>query len=94
MVGTPATGVSAATASAIAKQHVGSVILTGRSTSGVAATRKVTSSLAAKATAAATAGVPLVIAADQEGGQVQVLKGTGFSTMPSALTQGTWSTSS
>jgi beta-glucosidase-like glycosyl hydrolase len=93
MVGTPATSVSSATVSAIANQHVGSVILTGRSTSGVTATRSVTSSLKAQATTAATAGVSLVIAADQEGGNVQVLKGTGFSTMPTALTQGTWSPS-
>ena len=93
MVGTPATGVSSTTASAITNLHVGSVILTGRSTAGVSATKTVTASLQAKATSSATAGIPLAIAADQEGGQVQVLKGTGFSTMPSALTQGGWSTS-
>ena len=92
MVGTPATGVSSDAAAAIANQHVGSVILTGRSTSGVTATRGVTANLQGRATSAATGGVPLVIATDQEGGAVQVLKGTGFSTMPSALTQGTWST--
>ncbi len=91
MVGTPATGVSAATASAITNQHVGSVILTGRSSAGVSATRSVTTALQARATSAATAGVPLAVAADQEGGAVQVLKGTGFSTIPSALTQGGWS---
>ena len=88
MVGTPATGVSPAVASAISRQHVGSVILTGRSTAGVTATRAVTSSLQSRATTAATAAVPLAIATDQEGGLVQVLKGTGFSTMPSALVQG------
>ena len=93
MVGTPATGVSSAVASAISQQHVGSVILTGRSHAGVGAAASVTKALRARATSSATAGVPLVIAADQEGGQVQVLQGTGFSRIPSALTQGTWSTS-
>ncbi|WP_082553374.1 glycoside hydrolase family 3 N-terminal domain-containing protein [Phycicoccus sp. Root101] len=88
MVGTPATGVSSAVSSAIANQHVGSVILTGRSTAGVTATRSVTNALQSRATAAATAGVPLAVATDQEGGLVQVLKGTGFSAMPSALDQG------
>lgn len=93
MVGTPATGVSSAVSSAISQQHVGSVILTGRSTSGVTATRAVTSALQARATIAATAGVPLAISADQEGGLVQVLKGSGFSTMPTALVQGRSTTS-
>jgi beta-N-acetylhexosaminidase len=32
----------------------------------------------------------LFIATDQEGGYVQVLQGTGFSRMPSAVTQGAW----
>lgn len=93
MVGTPATGVSSATATAIASSHVGNVILTGRSTSGVTATRVVTTNLRGRATSSATFGVPLTIATDQEGGQVQVLQGTGFTRMPSALVQGTWSTS-
>lgn len=93
MVGTPATGVSSAVGSAISQQHVGSVILTGRSYAGVTATASVTKALRAKATSTATAGVPLLISADQEGGKVQVLQGTGFSRIPSALTQGTWSTS-
>jgi beta-N-acetylhexosaminidase len=34
----------------------------------------------------------MLISADQEGGQIQVLAGPGFSTMPSATTQGSWST--
>jgi beta-N-acetylhexosaminidase len=36
--------------------------------------------------------VPLFVATDQEGGRVQVLSGPGFSNIPSALTQGGWST--
>ena len=41
----------------------------------------------------ATNGVPLFIASDQEGGFVQVLSGPGFSAIPQALTQGSWSAS-
>jgi beta-glucosidase-like glycosyl hydrolase len=90
MAGTPATTSSAAVLGVIRRQHVGSVILTGRSHASVSATRAVTRRLQAAATAAATASVPLVVAVDQEGGNVQVLQGPGFSRMPTALTQGGW----
>src|SRR4051812_32149149 len=92
MVGGAATGVSSATLSAISSYHVGNVILTGRSSLGVTATRSVTQGLQARATSAATLGVPLFVSTDQEGGYVQVLSGPGFSTVPQALTQGTWAT--
>jgi beta-N-acetylhexosaminidase len=62
--------------------------LTGRSSAGVAATRRLTRQLQGLATGAATAGVPLFIATDQEGGYVQVLSGPGFSAIPTALAQG------
>jgi beta-glucosidase-like glycosyl hydrolase len=88
MVGTPAASVSSQTVTDIQTYHVGNVILTGRSSAGVATTASVSASLQSKATDAATAGVPLFISTDQEGGQVQVLSGTGFSTIPSGLTQG------
>ena len=90
MVGGAATGVSAATVSAVQAYHVGSVILTGRSSAGTAAVRTVTDGLQSLATPAATGGVPLLISADQEGGYVQTLSGPGFSTMPTALAQGSW----
>ena len=92
MVGTPATYASSSTLRAITTYHVGNVMLTGRSYSGTQATAKVTAALQARAGAAATFGVPLFIGTDQEGGSVQVLQGTGFSSIPRALTQGTWST--
>ena len=38
----------------------------------------------------ATAGVPLFVATDQEGGVIRVLQGPGFSEIPSALEQGRW----
>jgi beta-N-acetylhexosaminidase len=94
MVGTPATEVSPVTLRAIQADHVGNVILTGRSTAGLARTTDVTTRLQRLASVAATAGVPLFVATDQEGGLVQVLRGPGFSTIPSALTQGTWSVAS
>lgn len=90
MVGGAATGVSAATVGAVQTYHVGSVILTGRSSAGTAAVRAVTDGLQSLATPAATGGVPLLISADQEGGYVQTLSGPGFSTMPTALAQGSW----
>ncbi len=93
MVGGAATGVSSATLSTISTYHVGNVILTGRSSAGVSATHAVTNGLQARATSAATLGVPLFVGTDQEGGEVQVLSGQGFSMIPQALTQGTWSTS-
>ena len=90
MVGGPATGLTAATTSMISRYHVGNLILTGRTSAGAASVRSVTSASEALTSAAATAGVPLLIAADQEGGYVQVLQGPGFSRMPTALTQGSW----
>lgn len=92
MVGTPATGLSSAAATAIGTYHVGNVILTGRSTAGAAPIRALTARLERLATGPATASVPLWIGTDQEGGYVQVLQGSGFSRMPTALTMGTWST--
>ncbi|WP_328673905.1 glycoside hydrolase family 3 N-terminal domain-containing protein [Streptomyces sp. NBC_00328] len=72
--------------------HVGSVFLAGRSNAGTTATKSLADSLQAKADTVAGHRVGLLISTDQEGGQVQVLRGPGFSTIPSALTQGTWTT--
>lgn len=72
--------------------HVGSVFLAGRSKAGTAATKSVVDGLQAKADTVAGHRVGLLVSTDQEGGQVQVLSGPGFSTIPSALTQGTWTT--
>ncbi|HET7172748.1 MAG TPA: glycoside hydrolase family 3 N-terminal domain-containing protein [Nocardioidaceae bacterium] len=91
MVGGPATGVGSATLAEISTYHIGSVILTGRSYSGLDHTRLVTQQVQAAVSRAATDRVPELVAADQEGGDVQVLQGPGFSAIPTALTQGTWS---
>jgi beta-N-acetylhexosaminidase len=90
MVGTPATSADSATLSSITERHVGSVILTGRSFGGVSTPARVAASVQARATRAATDGVRLLVATDQEGGAVQVLHGPGLSEMPSALEQGRW----
>lgn len=78
---------SAAQLSMLRSYAIGNVMLTGRSTAGTAAVRRISASLRS----ASTAGLlrPFV-ATDQEGGYVQVLSGPGFSTIPTALTQGTW----
>jgi beta-N-acetylhexosaminidase len=74
--------------SAITNQHVGSVWFTATTSIGVAGIRTVTDAIQAQATEVATDGVRMYIAANQEGGQIQALRGTGFSTIPSAVVQG------
>jgi beta-N-acetylhexosaminidase len=91
MVGTPADGDGSSVRGVIARYHVGNVILTGRSSRGLAATAATTRALQRRATRAATGSVPLMVATDQEGGQVQSLSGPGFSAIPSATVQGSWS---
>jgi beta-N-acetylhexosaminidase len=83
MVGVPAGGTGGAALRQLGRYRVGGVILTGRSRGGVAATAALTARIRA-----AVPGSPVLIATDQEGGAVQVLKGPGFSTMPSARSQG------
>ena len=68
----------------IADDHVGSVLLLGNWTGGTAQIRQVTDALQSYA----PAGRQLIIATDQEGGQVQHLTGEGFSRMPAATVQG------
>jgi beta-N-acetylhexosaminidase len=84
MVGTPSTGVSAATRHAIRKYHVGAVILDGTTDDGASAVQQVTTELQNLA----PPGVGLFVATDQEGGYVQRLQGPGFSHIPTALDQG------
>lgn len=86
MVGVSSTDPTGEQLSMITDDHLGGVYLDGNSSAGVAATKKVTDALKARSTSANGAG--LWIGTDQEGGQVQRLKGDGFSTMPTALEQG------
>jgi beta-N-acetylhexosaminidase len=87
MVGLHSGGSSAALGAQVADQRLGSVILLGNWGSGVSGVRSATSTLRRSASAAGLPG--LLVAADQEGGQVQRLQGPGFSRIPSAREQGT-----
>ena len=75
-------------AQAVRTYHFGSLLWQGTSTAGLAADRRASQAIQALASSAATAGVRFFIAANQEGGQVQELKGAGFPAIPSALAQG------
>jgi len=66
------------------------VFLTGRGTGGATATARLTADIQGRGRTA-SGGAGMFTAVDQEGGQVQVLTGPGFATMPSAQIQGTWS---
>lgn len=85
MVGLQPTGSSRALAAQVRRQGLGGVIYLGGWTSGSASVRVVSERLQA------AAGGDLLVAADQEGGQVQQLRGPGFTRMPSARTQATTS---
>jgi beta-N-acetylhexosaminidase len=90
VAGVSSTSPTAEELGVIRRWHLGGVILAGHNDVGVSATRAVSRQLQAQATATTTNGVKLWISADQEGGLVQSLKGSGFSTIPTALTQGSW----
>jgi beta-N-acetylhexosaminidase len=86
-VGTPADEVDRVTKAQVRRYHLGGVMLTGRSYCGVAAPARVSRTMQREAS-----GVRLFVSTDQEGGLVRVLQGSGFSVIPTALEQGTWST--
>ncbi|MFJ3956386.1 glycoside hydrolase family 3 N-terminal domain-containing protein [Arthrobacter sp. NPDC090010] len=86
LVGAKADGSDLGRAVAALQSGVGNVYLSGRSTTGVQATAGVVAQL--RDGVAYASPVPPLVASDQEGGQVQVLRGPGFSAMPSALDQG------
>jgi beta-N-acetylhexosaminidase len=88
MTGIDASGMTSAQ-KAVVQQKSGSVFLMGSSGS-LAHTR---SAMGAVNTAGTVKGIKPLIAADQEGGQIQRLKGPGFDRIPAATVQGTWSSS-
>lgn len=94
MVGVPATGASALDLYYLTHYKVGNVFLKGRNYAGTASAKSVVAKINATAGSTTTGSQKRFIATDQEGGYVQVLQGQGFSDMPTALHQGTWSTSS
>ncbi len=68
---------------------IGSVVLLKTPAIGLDAVRQVTNSIVS----AGSDKIPVLVSADQEGGLVQRLAGPGFSTIPAATVQATWSTS-
>ena len=73
---------------AVETHHLGSVWLVNVRTGGVDSVRSLTAQIQALATEATTRRIGFFVGADQEGGQIQLLKGPGFSTIPTALAQG------
>ncbi|MGJ3508915.1 glycoside hydrolase family 3 N-terminal domain-containing protein [Enemella sp. A6] len=71
----------AATMQVITDHEIGSVVLLGNTTQGVEQVREFTDLLREEV------GEDVLIAVDQEGGQVQRLQGPGFDSMPDAVEQ-------
>jgi beta-N-acetylhexosaminidase len=72
----------AAESAAIRDDHVGSVRFTQTTEAGSTAVRDVADAVQALATRANTGRVRFYVAANQEGGQIQALRGPGFSAIP------------
>jgi beta-N-acetylhexosaminidase len=85
MAGTDSGGMTDAELTRLATLKVGSVLLLGNSTAGQDAVRAVTENI--RNGVRGDHGVKVMLAADQEGGQVQRLAGPGFDTIPSARRQ-------
>lgn len=84
MVGLPVKGPFQPTFDMVRDDHIGGVFLHGRTQAG---RQPVKNLVDAAVAAAAQQHEPLFVATDQEGGQVQVLRGQGFSDIPSAVDQ-------
>ena len=89
MVGVDATSPQAVSTDAVVSHHVGNIFIAGRTTAGGQATQKVISTFTSKAGPDTTRSTPMLVATDQEGGEVQVLSGSSFSDLPSAMEQST-----
>jgi beta-N-acetylhexosaminidase len=85
MVGVSSGGVSQSDRAIVARTRAGSVILLGNSTAGMQPIRRVVSRV--RDAAPSPEGVKVMLAADQEGGLVQRLRGAGFTPIPSATLQ-------
>jgi beta-N-acetylhexosaminidase len=89
MVGVPSSGLTPSTARTLSSTRTGSVIFLGNTTVGVDWVKDLAKDV--RDVTRRPAGIRTLLAVDQEGGTVQRLKGPGFSDIPSARTQGTWS---
>ncbi|WP_238158089.1 glycoside hydrolase family 3 N-terminal domain-containing protein [Kribbella voronezhensis] len=88
MTGISAAGMTSSERSVADARKPGGLLLMG-SGGSLSHTRTATDAATETAT---VKGIRPLIAADQEGGQIQRLKGEGFDRFPSATVQGTWST--
>jgi beta-N-acetylhexosaminidase len=79
---------ASAVAQAVAAYHFGSLLFGTTTSASLTGIKAMTAADQALATRAATARVRFFIATDQEGGEVQRLRGAGFSAIPSAVAQG------
>ena len=85
MVGVSSGGISASEKTIVEETRAGSIILLGNTTAGASAVRRVVGEV--HAATRNPEGVKVMLAADQEGGLVQRLKGSGFARIPSARVQ-------
>jgi beta-N-acetylhexosaminidase len=85
MVGVSSGGISASEKTIVEETRAGSIILLGNTTAGASGVRRVVSDV--RAATRSPEGVRVMLAADQEGGRVQRLKGPGFARIPSARVQ-------
>ncbi|GAA2349310.1 glycoside hydrolase family 3 N-terminal domain-containing protein [Dactylosporangium salmoneum] len=85
MIGTPIDSPGGAVAT-IQKYRIGGIFLAGRSSASAATMRQSIAQL--QDAARKNGGLALQIGIDQEGGQVQTLKGTDFPAIPTAVSQG------
>ncbi len=88
VVGLAGSVLDSATAQAVRMYHFGSVSFIATDTAGVAGVGAVSRAVQSLSSPQVTGGVRFFVAANQEGGEVQALRGPGFAAMPSAVAQG------